>query len=105
MQPTATDGVAWSVCQLVCHDHEPCKNGWTNRHVVWVVDLGGPKDPRIRWGPDPQAKGQFSGEKGRLIVKYRVSVLWAVQKTAELIKTPFGLYSGGPNEACARLGT
>jgi len=23
--------------------HRLCKNGWTNRFAVWVVDLGGPK--------------------------------------------------------------
>jgi len=27
--------------------------------AVWVVDLDGPKEARIAWGPDPHAKGQF----------------------------------------------
>jgi len=27
MRPIVTGRVAWSVCQLVCHDREPCKNG------------------------------------------------------------------------------
>ena len=56
-------GVAWSlslyVCRPVCHDREPCKNGLTDRNAVWVVDPSVPKEPRIRWGPDPHAKGQF----------------------------------------------
>jgi len=26
----------------VCHDCEPCKNGWSDRDAVWVVDSGGP---------------------------------------------------------------
>jgi len=30
-------GVAWSVC----HDRESCKNGWTDRDVVWDVNSGG----------------------------------------------------------------
>jgi len=36
------------VCILVCHDSEPCKNGSTDRDAVWVVDTGGPQEPRIR---------------------------------------------------------
>ena len=28
--------ISWSVC----HDHEPCKNGWTNGDGLWVVDSG-----------------------------------------------------------------
>jgi len=31
MRPTVTDEVARSVCRSVCHNREPCKNGWTNR--------------------------------------------------------------------------
>ena len=36
----------WSsvVCLSVCHDCEPCKSCWTDRHVVWGVDLVGPLD-------------------------------------------------------------
>ena len=30
--------------------YEPCKNGWTDRHAVWIEDLGGPKGPCTRWG-------------------------------------------------------
>ena len=54
------DRVAWSVC----HTSKPCKNGWTDRHAVWVEDLGGPKRPCIRWGfRSPHGKGQFWGER------------------------------------------
>jgi len=52
MWPIATDGVAWSVGQSVCHDRKLCKNGLTDRHAVWDVDLGGTKEPCIRWSPD-----------------------------------------------------
>jgi len=31
----------------VCHASEPCRNGCTNRDAVWVVDLGGPREPCI----------------------------------------------------------
>ena len=30
--------------------HELCKNGWTDRDAVWVVDSGGSKKACIRWG-------------------------------------------------------
>jgi len=30
----------------VSHDRKPCKNGWTDRDVVY----SGPKEPCIRWG-------------------------------------------------------
>jgi len=29
------------------------------RDAIWVVDLDGPKEACIAWGPDPHAKGQF----------------------------------------------
>ena len=63
MRPIVTDGVAWyvdmSVGWSVCNNLEPCKNGWTNRDVVWGVDSGGSKEPSLDRGPDPHAKGQF----------------------------------------------
>ena len=43
----ATDRVARSVCLCVGHIREPCKNGWTDRDVVWEAELGGPKEPYI----------------------------------------------------------
>jgi len=44
--------VMWckSDCQSVYHISEPCKNGWTDRDAVWVMDLGGLKEAYIRWG-------------------------------------------------------
>jgi len=59
------------VCLSVCHTSEPCKNSGTNRDAVWVEDLGGPREPSIRWGPDPRmAMDNFEG-KGCPIVNYR----------------------------------
>jgi len=57
--------VCWLVCRSACRSSEPCKNGWTNRDAVWVEDSGGPREPRVRWGPNPPAKGQFWGEDGK----------------------------------------
>jgi len=62
MQPTVTEGVAWSVCRSACHDNEPWKNYWTEQEVVCVGDLGWPKEPRTRQGSkSPHAQGQFWG--------------------------------------------
>jgi len=47
--PIAVDGVAWSVCLLVCLSWEPCRNGWTDRNAVRNIDSDGPKEPRIKW--------------------------------------------------------
>jgi len=44
MRPIVTDQVAWSVCRSVCHSREPCKDGWTDRDTVWVVDSDEPKE-------------------------------------------------------------
>jgi len=75
----------WSVCLsvslLVCHTSEPCKNGCTDRDAVWVEDLGGPREPCIRWGSrSPMERGNFEGGKGRPIVKYRDTLWTFVQK-------------------------
>jgi len=47
MRPIVTDAVAWSQGLSVCHDREPCKNGWTDRDVAWNVDSGGSTEARI----------------------------------------------------------
>jgi len=63
MRPIVTDGVAWSVGPSVCHDPEPCKNGWTDRGAIWSVESGASKELRIRRGPDPHVRrGNFEGE-------------------------------------------
>ena len=62
------------VCRSVCHTSEPCKNGCTDRDVVWVEDSSGPKEPC--WGlldgvQIPMGRDNFEGVKGRPIIKYR----------------------------------
>jgi len=75
---------------IVCHNRrEPCKNGWTDRDALWVVDSCGPKEPlldgvRIH----PMRRGNFEREKGRPIVTYRDSLSWA-----ELNEMPFGMWT------------
>jgi len=37
---------------------EPTEN------AIWDVDLGGPREPCINWGPDPpMQRGNFRGEE------------------------------------------
>jgi len=52
----------------ICHDRELCKNNWTDRHALSIVDSESdkPKESRIRWGP----RSPWEGNKGRPIVKY-----------------------------------
>ena len=35
------------VCRSVCHSSESCKNGWTDRDAVWVMDSDGPKESHM----------------------------------------------------------
>jgi len=62
--PTEWRGL--SVCLSVCHSSDPCINGWTDRDAVWVEDLGGPKKPCIRWGPDSPMEGVILREDSSL---------------------------------------
>jgi len=55
---------------LVCHTSEPCKNGWTDRDAVWVMDLGGTNKPCIRWGfTSRDVEGKFWGWKWASLCK------------------------------------
>ena len=38
------------VCVSVGHAREPCKNGWTDRHVDSRVHSGGPKEKHVLYG-------------------------------------------------------
>jgi len=49
LQPVVTD-VLFSVHLSVHHNHELCLNGWIIWDAVSGKDLGGPKEPCIRWG-------------------------------------------------------
>ena len=52
------------VCLCVCHTSEPCKNGCTDRHTIWVGDSCGLKEPCIGWGPDSHmGRGNFEGKR------------------------------------------
>ena len=44
---------------VLCHDCEPCKNGWTDEGAVWKVESGGNKEPCIRWGCTLAPPGKY----------------------------------------------
>jgi len=48
-----TEGVALSDGLSVCHDREPCENGWTDWDAVWGGDSIGPNKVCIGWDPCP----------------------------------------------------
>jgi len=52
-----------------------CKNGWTDRDAVWVMDSGGPKEACIRWGPDPPCERAII----RGMEMFDDTLPWAVQ--------------------------
>jgi len=87
-----------SVCRSVCHTREPCKNGCADQDAIWVKDLGGHKEPFIRWGPDPW-EGAILRGKLHLILKYIGYFVVPCAKTAEPIEMLFGLWApmGGRN--------
>jgi len=79
MRPIATDRVVRSVGLSVTVVIPSCKNGWTDRDAVWVVDPGGLKEPRImRWGPDSPCEEAMLGEGHALACQ--TTLQWAVQK-------------------------
>jgi len=47
------------VCLSLDHVCEPCKNGWTDLDAVLGPDLGGLKEPHIRWGDIRTGRGNF----------------------------------------------
>jgi len=51
MWPIAAD-VTLPMCLSVGHNHEPHKNGRTDRCAVWDMDSGGPVEPYVMLGPD-----------------------------------------------------
>jgi len=56
------------VCRSFCRSVSlsPCKNGWNDQVAICVPDLGGPNEPRIKWGPDANmGRGNFEKKTGK----------------------------------------
>jgi len=47
----------WSIGTLCGH---LCKNGWTDRDAVLVMGSDGPKESRVRWGPEVLRNGAMA---------------------------------------------
>ena len=67
----------------VGHVRAPCKNGLTDRDVVWMGDSGGPMELCIRWGQ--HRTNPFVGGKGDMS---------AMRPFAELLQTLVSLNCG-----------
>jgi len=57
------------------------------------VDLSGPKELCIRWGPDTPCKGAILREKGAAHCKIWERSAVSCTKMAELISMPFGMWT------------
>ena len=76
IRPIVTDEVASSVgrsvCLSVCHTSEPCKNGCIAIEMPYGLRTRvGPGNHVLDGGPDPHAKGNFTG-KGCPIVESKL---------------------------------
>jgi len=66
-----------------------CKDGWTDRGAVWVVDSHGPKASCYMEGPKPPWKGSILVDRGAHCTHSAISCT----KTAEPIHLPFRLWT------------
>ena len=90
MWPIVTDRVVWSVGLSVTLV-SPAKTAESiDRDAVWVEDSDGPREPCIRWGPDPPWEGAIFRGKGRSIVKYRDSLQSSVRKRLNRLRCCLG---------------
>jgi len=93
----------WSRCCLgcglwVCHSSEPCKNGSTDGDAFGRTPVG-PVNHVLDGGQHPPWEEAILRGKGRPIVKYRVTLPWAVQKRlnrSRLLDAVWVVKSGGP---------
>ena len=93
MWPVVTDGAAWSVCRSdMIVSPDPIEI------FVWVVDLGGPKEPCIRWVSRSPCKVAVFREKGWPIAEYRYPLRWAVQNGWTDQDAVCIVYSGGARD-------
>jgi len=92
--------VGLSVCQSLCLNHEPCKNGWTDQDVVWDVHLGRTNEPciRRRRSRSPGDGGNFEGRKNWCKKKHAVK-----QLTTDVTRQTWSIISCSVADASQRL--
>ena len=93
MRPVVTDRVSWSlslsVCLSigllsvglsVCCNSEPCKNGWTDRDAIWVMDSGGQKEAQVQSYSRRWRQCALTG--GHIVATWRIQLnrpsLWSM---------------------------
>ena len=82
----------WFFLEWTVHFRRPCKNGWTDREVLWHEDSGGPKEPYIWWVPGcPMRRGNFRGKDTPGHAQRHPAMNCA--KMDELIEMSFGLWT------------
>ena len=86
------EGLIGTVCR------EPCKNGWTDRDAVWVVDSGRPRKLVLEGGPDHSCKlAIFTGKIMPGHVRWHSTVGYAKQPNQSKCRLGCGL-----KELCIR---
>ena len=93
MRPTVTDGIAWSVHQLVCHGCPHCKNAKPFETLFGIWIWVGPRNHYQMGVQIPHARGQFSVEKVAARCKVRGFCAVNRGKTAVPIKMQVGMRS------------
>jgi len=93
MWPIVADGVAWSACRSVGLSRLWALQKWLNRSRCHMGYGPGTAQGSIYQTEVqiPHAMGQFWGEKRPPLVMHRGSLPWAVQKTAEPIRSRYRL--------------
>jgi len=84
-------GVPWSVCRTVCRSVyrsdtivSPSETAEPIKMPFGVWTRVGPRK-RVRWGPDPRAKGRFLGEKVRPVVTFSFTKYDALPHNIEIV--------------------
>jgi len=72
-----------SVRRLVCHDREPCKNGWNDRDGVWHVDSGVPKEACVGGGAHWRNLTNTIEPSGAEAIRPHVKLLWPLVQSGD----------------------
>ena len=94
--------VSRSVCQSLCLNHEPCKNGWTNQDVVWDVHLGRTNEPCI--SRRSRSPGKAAILRGRVVAHCKTNrCKKKTQLTVDVTRPTWSIMSCSVAEASQRL--
>jgi len=107
-ESTYTDAAYCYQCKVVrrsvCHDCQHCKNGWTNRDAIWVVDTAEPKNHVLDGDPDPPDQRDNSAAKEAAHCKVHGVSAIRCEKTPEATEMLFGVWTWVSPRKRARWG-